>query len=84
MLASGATTRGKLPKLNRIGYKWAEKSLTKRGAWGAQAHPRREAWNSVLEKKEMLIKMGNINDRDEDWVRNKISGFGSIGRRRRK
>ena len=42
-LASGATTKGnRIPKLNIIGYK----SLTKKG--GAQAHPMREAWNSVI------------------------------------
>ena len=57
-LASGATTKGnRITKLNIIGYK----SLTKKG--GAQAHPRREAWNSVIGGKEvLLIKMGNINE----------------------
>ena len=29
---------------------------------GDQAHPRREAWNSVIGGKEVLIKMGNINE----------------------
>jgi hypothetical protein len=56
-LASGATTKGnRIPKLNIIGYK----SLTKKG--GAQAHPKREAWNSVIGGKEVLIKMWNFNE----------------------